>query len=87
MYLSKAILLLGLGLAFGSCAKQEPSASLVKPSEPTENNISVSTPRETIQFAANLSLDDHLRALEGTKFYRGVFVRILRVKQFLSGFI
>lgn len=79
MYLSKAILLLGLGLAFGSCAKQEPSTSLVKPSEPTENNISVSTPRETIQFAANLSLDNHLRALEGTKFYRG------RLRPYITG--
>lgn len=72
MYLSKAIWGLVLGLAFASCSKQDPEASLTKPTMPTASNILIPGPTEPIEFAADLALEGGgLRALEGTKFYRG----------------
>lgn len=72
MHLSKVILVFGLGLAFASCSKQEPEGFLIKPNVTAEAGVSSSSvATEMIQFSANLDLNEGLRSLEGTKFYRG----------------
>lgn len=71
MNLSKVMLSLSLwlGIAFVSCSKQDPEVSSAKPVALTQSNYS--GPTETIQFNADLGFNEELRALDGTKFYRG----------------
>lgn len=69
MRLSKVFLLVVLGLLYASCSKQEANEPLVNPSGKVSSGTSA--PAEVMQFVANLALEDNLRALEGTKFYRG----------------